>query len=70
MFCKNMWRSDSILNNQIRQIFKGALVKFCEMTLKLPQSNQKPLFNCMKLVIITAKCDVCLFLHKMRYKMV
>ena len=43
-------------------------MSFCEiftkLTLKLPQSSQKPLFRCKKLVINTTKCDLCLFLHK------
>ena len=59
---------------EIRQIFKGDLIKFCEVftkvTLKLPQNSQKPLFKCKKLVISTTKCNLCLFLHKMCCKMV
>ena len=35
---------------EIRQMFKGDLIKFCEIftkiTLELPQSSQKPLFKC------------------------
>ena len=53
---------------EIRQIFKEDLLKFCEIftkiTLELPQSNQKPLFKCKKLVINTTRCDLCLFFHK------
>ena len=59
---------------QIRQIQMGDLIKFCEIftkiTLKLPPSSQKPVFECMKLVINTTKCDVCLFLHKVCFKVV
>ena len=59
---------------EIRQFFKGDLIKFCEIftkiTLELPQNSQKPLFKCKKLVKNTAKCDLCLFLHKMCCKMV
>ena len=59
---------------EIRHIFKGDLIKFCEIftkiSLELPQNTQKPLFTCKKTVINTAKCDLCLFLHKMCCKMV
>ena len=51
----------------MRQIFKWDLIKFCEIvtkvTLKLPQNSQK-------FVINITKCDVCLFLHKICWKMV
>ena len=54
---------------EIRQSFKGDLIKFCEIftkiSLELPQNSQKPLFKCTKLEIKTTKCDVCVFLHKM-----
>ena len=53
---------------EIKQIFKGDLIKFCEIlqkSLELSQSGQKPLFKFKKLVINTTKCDLCLFLHKM-----
>ena len=53
---------------EIMQIFKWDLIKFCEIftkiTLKFPQSSQKLLFICKKLVIKTTKCDLCLFLYK------
>ena len=49
-------------------------MKFCEIftkiPLELPQHSQKPLFKCKKLVLNTTKCDLCLFPHKMCYKMV
>ena len=49
-------------------------MKFCEIftkiTLKLPQNSQKPLFKCKKFVINTTKCDICLVLHKLFFKMV
>ena len=68
--CHKLWTEIC----DIRQIFKGELIKFCEIfpkiTLKLFQNSQKPLFKCIKLVINTAKCDVCLFLHKICCKMV
>ena len=55
-------------------MFKGYLIKFCEIftkiTLELSKNIQKPLFNCKKLVINTTKCDLCLFLHKMCCKVV
>ena len=55
------------------QIFKGDLIKFCEISIKLsfelPQNSKKPLYliKCKKLVINTVKCDLCIFLHKMCY---
>ena len=59
---------------EIRQIFKGDLIKFCEIftkiALELPKNSQKPVFKCKKLVIKTTKCDLCLFLQKMCCKMV
>ena len=46
---------------EIRQIFKGDLIKFYEIftkiTLELPQNGRKPIFKCKKLVINTTKCD-------------
>ena len=54
---------------EIGQIFKGDLIKFCEiftkLALELSQNSKKHLFKCKKLVINTIKCDVCIFLHKM-----
>ena len=70
--CNKLWTEIC----EIRQIFKGDLIKFCEnftkITLELSQSSQKTLFECKKLVINTfvTKCDSCLFLHKMCCKMV
>ena len=59
---------------EIRQIFNRDLITFCEIftkiTLKLPQNSQKPLFECMKLVINTTKCDVSLFLYKVCFNSV
>ena len=59
---------------EMRQIFKGDLIKFCEIftkiALELPQNSQKPLSKCQKLVINTKKCDLCLFFPKMCCKMV
>ena len=56
---------------EIRQIFKWDVIKILtKITLKLPQSSQRPLFICKKLMIKTTKCDLCLFLHKMCCKMV
>ena len=53
---------------EVRQIFKGNLIKICEIftkiALELPQNSQMPLFKCQKLVINTTKCDLYLFLHK------
>ena len=49
--CHNLWTEIC----EIRQIFKGDLIKFCEnltkITLELPKNSQKPLFKCKKLVI-------------------
>ena len=69
--CHKLWTEIC----EIRQIFKGDFIKFCEIftkfTLKLPQNSQfKPLFKHKKLVINTTKCDLCLFLHKVCCKMV
>ena len=68
--CHKLWTKIC----EIRQIFKGDLIKFCEIftkvTLELPQNSQKPVFKCKKLVINTTKCDLCLFLQKMCCKMV
>ena len=68
--CHKLWTEIC----EIRQNFKWDLIKFCEIftkiTLKLLQSSQKPLFECMKLIINTTKFDVCLFLHKMCCKLV
>ena len=68
--CHKLW----IEICEMRQIFKGDLIKLCEIftkiTLELPQSSQKPLFKCKKLVINTTTCDLCLFLHKMCCKIV
>ena len=68
--CHKLWIKICV----IRQIFKGDLIKFCEIftkiTLELPQNSQKPVFKCKKLVINTTKCDLCLFLQKMCCKMV
>ena len=62
------------LQTEICEIFKGDLIKFCEIftkiTSELPQNSQKLLFKCKKLVINTTKCDLCLFLYKIFYKMV
>ena len=65
--CHKLWAEIC----EIRQIFKWDLIKFCEIftkiTLKRPQSSQKPLFICKKLVIkqqsviyvyFFIKCDV------------
>ena len=56
---------------EIRQISKGDLIKFCEIftkiTLGFPQNSQKPLFECMMLEINTTKCDICLFLHNVKW---
>ena len=53
---------------EIRQIFKGNLIKFSEIFTKiildLHQNSQKPLSKCKKLVINTTKCYLYLFLHK------
>ena len=61
--CHKLWTEIC----EIRQIFKGDLIKFCEIftkiTLELPKKSQKPLFKCKKLVINTKNCDICLFLH-------
>ena len=58
---------------EIRQVFNGDLIKFCEIfikiTLELPQNSQN-VFRCKKLVINTTKCDLCLFLQKLCCKMV
>ena len=68
--CHKLWTEIC----EIRQIFKGDLINFCDIftkiTLERPQNSQKPLFKCKKLVINTTKCDLCLFLHKMCCKMV
>ena len=68
--CHKLWTEIC----EIRQIFKGDLIKFCEIftkiTLELPQNSQKPLLKCKKLVINTTKCDLCLFLRKICCKMV
>ena len=68
--CTYMW----IEICEIRQIFKGDLIKFCEIftkiTLKLPQNSQKPLYECKKLLINTTKCDLCLVLPKICCKIV
>ena len=62
--CHNLWTEIC----EIRQLFKGDLMKFCEIftkiTLELPKNTQKPLFKCKKPVINTLKCDLCLFFHK------
>ena len=46
---------------EIRQNFKGDLIVFCEIFIKiileLPQNSQRPLFQCKKLVLNTTKCD-------------
>ena len=59
---------------EIRQIFKGDLIKFCEIftkiTLELPKIVKSLYFQCKQLVINTTKCDLCLFLHKIFCKMV
>ena len=58
---------------EIRQIFKGDLIKFCVFLQKSLWSSPKIVkksFNCKKHVINTTKCDLCLFLHKMCCKMV
>ena len=48
--CHKLWTEIC----EIRQIFRWDLIKFCEIftkiTLMLPQSSQKPLFICKKLV--------------------
>ena len=48
---------------EIRQIFKGDLIKFCEtftkITLELPENSQKPLFKCKKLLIKTQQSVGC-----------
>ena len=68
--CHKLWTEIC----EIRQIFKGELIKFCEIftkiTSELPQNSQKPLFKCKKLVINTTKCDLCLFLYIICCKMV
>ena len=68
--CHELWTEIC----EIRQIFMGDFIKFCEIftkiTLELCQNSQKPLFKCKKLVINTTKCDLCLFLHKMCCKLV
>ena len=47
---------------EIWPIFKGDLIKFCEiltkMTLKPYQNGQKPLFKSMKLMVETTKGDI------------
>ena len=62
--CHKLWT----IICEIRQLFKGDLITFCEIftkiTLEFPQNSQKPLFECMKLEMNTIKCDICLFLHK------
>ena len=68
--CHKLWTEIC----EIRQLFKGDLIKFCEIfiktTLEFPKNSQKPLFKCKELVINTTKCDFCLLLHKMCCKMV
>ena len=62
------------LKFEIKEIFKGDLIKFCEIstkiTLELPKNSEKPLSKCKKLVINTSKYDLCLCLHKMCCKTV
>ena len=62
--CDKLWTEIC----EIGHIFKGDLIKFCEIftkiALELPQNSKKPLFKCKKLVINTIKGDLCLFLHK------
>ena len=50
--CHKLWTEIC----EIRQNFKGGLIKFCTK----PQNSQKPLFKCVKLVLNTTKCDLCL----------
>ena len=68
--CHKLWAEIC----EIRQNFKGDLIKFCEIltiiTLELVQNSKKPFFKCKKLVINITKCDLCLFLHKICFKMV
>ena len=63
--CHKLWTEIC----EIRQIFKGDLIKFCEIftkiTLELPQNSPNPLFLCMKHEINTTKCDICLFHHNL-----
>ena len=49
--CHKLWTEIC----EIRQIFKGDLIKFCEIKiiLKLYQNSQNPLFKCKRLVIDT-----------------
>ena len=53
--CHTLWTEIC----EIRQMFKGDFIKFCEIvtkvTLKRPQNSQKPLFKCKNLVINTKK---------------
>ena len=53
--CHKLWTEIG----EIRQIFKGDLIKFCviftKITLELPQNSEKLLFKCKKLVINTTK---------------
>ena len=68
--CHKLWTEIC----EIRQIFKVDLIRICEIftkiTLELPPNSQKLIFICKKLVINTAKCDLCLLPHKMCCKMV
>ena len=63
--CHKLWTEIC----EIRQIFRGDLIKFCngftKITFELPLNSQKPLFICKKLLINTTKCDLCSLLHKM-----
>ena len=58
--CHKLWTEIC----EIGQIFKGDLIKFCEIftkiSLELPQNSKKHLFKCKKLVINTIKCDLCI----------
>ena len=45
-------------------------MRFLQQSLWSSPKSQKPSLQCMKSVINTTKCDVCLFLHKMCFKMV
>ena len=60
--CHKLWTEIC----EIRPIFKGDLVKFCEIfinnTLELHQNSQKSLFKCKELVINT-KCHCVIYVY-------
>ena len=49
-------------------------MKFCEtstkIAFKLPKGVLKPLFSFNKLLIVTIKCNLCSFFHKISYKFI